>query len=100
MRRLQNAPHCLSCTRPNLLFSKENTTPGITKEPDINAPSVKLQTTLKNLDRMETELDKLQRGAALIGEVQEAAKRSDEAAQHMQGAARQTVEAAQSMQES
>jgi archaellum component FlaC len=66
---------------------------------DINAPSVKLQTTLKNLDRMETELDKLQRGAALIGEVQEAAKRSDEAAQHMQGAARQTIEAAQSMQE-
>ena len=67
---------------------------------DINAPSVKLQTTLKNLDRMETELDKLQRGAALIGEVQDAAKRSDEAAQHMQGAARQTIEAAQSMQES
>jgi len=51
---------------------------------DINAPSVKLQTTLKNLDRMETELDKLQRGAALIGEVQDAAKRSDEAAQSMQ----------------
>ena len=33
MRRLRNAPHCLSCTRHNLLFSKENTTPGITKEP-------------------------------------------------------------------
>ena len=39
MRRLQNAPHCLSCTRPNLLFSKENTTPGITKEPTFVLPT-------------------------------------------------------------
>ena len=34
MRRLQNAPHCLARTRHNLFFSKENTTPGITKEPE------------------------------------------------------------------
>jgi archaellum component FlaC len=57
---------------------------------DINAPLVELQ----------TELEKLQRGAELIGEAQDAAKRSDEAAQNMQDAARQTSEAAQSMQES